>query len=240
MLFRADFVRQKHVPGSIETNHGSLSKIIGNCWRALPLEDKKIWEQRAKVAKAEHKARYPNYRFRPVHNKNKDKKKEKQPATREEERRCEKVAQLLLEGKKGDELVAAFKEEAAFDNSSLAVPVPQRHRRSSSVPLPNDYYQPYTDLFIPSLAQHFNYSRPPSPLSRQQRMIMGQRRASSAAPMINRGWALPMAPTQLQQDHEPLPEPDTSLFEPFSFNQSNGTGFSMASQYDPTQTLTRS
>ena len=29
MLFCADFVRQKHVPGSIETNHGSLSKIIG-------------------------------------------------------------------------------------------------------------------------------------------------------------------------------------------------------------------
>lgn len=29
MLFRANFVRQRHVPGSIETNHGSLSKIIG-------------------------------------------------------------------------------------------------------------------------------------------------------------------------------------------------------------------
>ena len=29
MLFRANFVRQKHVPGTIETNHGSLSKIIG-------------------------------------------------------------------------------------------------------------------------------------------------------------------------------------------------------------------
>ncbi|KIM66787.1 hypothetical protein SCLCIDRAFT_21574 [Scleroderma citrinum Foug A] len=28
MLFHADFVRQKHVPGSIKTNHGSLSKII--------------------------------------------------------------------------------------------------------------------------------------------------------------------------------------------------------------------
>ena len=35
MLFRADFVRQKHVPGSIETNHGSLSKIIGEF--SLPL-----------------------------------------------------------------------------------------------------------------------------------------------------------------------------------------------------------
>ena len=31
MLFRADFVRQKHVPGSIETSHVSLSKIIGQC-----------------------------------------------------------------------------------------------------------------------------------------------------------------------------------------------------------------
>lgn len=29
MLFRADFVRQKRVPGNIEANHSSLSKIIG-------------------------------------------------------------------------------------------------------------------------------------------------------------------------------------------------------------------
>ena len=36
MLFRADFVRQKHVPGSIETNHGSLSKIIGKSTDPYP------------------------------------------------------------------------------------------------------------------------------------------------------------------------------------------------------------
>ncbi|ETW77705.1 hypothetical protein HETIRDRAFT_55525, partial [Heterobasidion irregulare TC 32-1] len=65
MLFRADFVRQKHVPGTIETNHGSLSKIIGNCWRSLPLEEKRVWEIKAKHAKAEHKLMYPDYRFRP-------------------------------------------------------------------------------------------------------------------------------------------------------------------------------
>ena len=29
MLFRAEFVRRKHVPGSIEQNHNNLSKIIG-------------------------------------------------------------------------------------------------------------------------------------------------------------------------------------------------------------------
>ncbi|KAF9558778.1 hypothetical protein CPC08DRAFT_616637, partial [Agrocybe pediades] len=69
MLFRADFVRQKHVPGSIETDHGSLSRIIGTCWRQLPLEEKRVWEIKAKQEKAAHKARYPDYRFRPVHNK---------------------------------------------------------------------------------------------------------------------------------------------------------------------------
>ncbi|KIP07231.1 hypothetical protein PHLGIDRAFT_89850, partial [Phlebiopsis gigantea 11061_1 CR5-6] len=110
MLFRANFVRQKHVPGSIETNHGSLSKIIGNCWKALPEQEKKIWESRAKKAKAEHKEMYPHYRFKPVHNKNKNKdKKSKAPVDEPDERRCEEVAQLLLEGKKGDELAAAVR-----------------------------------------------------------------------------------------------------------------------------------
>ncbi|CAA7261223.1 unnamed protein product [Cyclocybe aegerita] len=121
MLFRADFVRQKHVPGSIETNHGSLSKIIGNCWRQLPLEEKRVWEVKAKQEKANHKAMFPNYRFRPVHNKNKNKdgsagstststgKKEKPQQTVEEELRCDQVALLLLNGMKGEELAQAVR-----------------------------------------------------------------------------------------------------------------------------------
>ncbi|KAJ3481962.1 hypothetical protein NLI96_g7302 [Meripilus lineatus] len=168
MLFRADFVRQKHVPGSIETNHGSLSKIIGNCWRALPLEEKRIWENRAKKAKAEHRERYPNYRFRPIHNKHKKqaaaeaaaKRKEKVPAPVHDERRCEEVAQLLLEGKKGDELAAAvrrldYDRVRDFPDMSspmlhMPAPLPAASsytqlygRRSSSVP-PN--------LFAPVMA----------------------------------------------------------------------------------------
>ncbi|KAF8124564.1 high mobility group box domain-containing protein, partial [Boletus edulis] len=69
MLFRADFVRQKHVPGLIETNHDSPSKIIGDCWRSLPLEEKRVWEIKAKQEKEAHSKRYPGYRFKPVHNK---------------------------------------------------------------------------------------------------------------------------------------------------------------------------
>ena len=144
MLFRADFVRQKHVPGSIETNHGSLSKIIGaflalcvafvsigsdltfslgQCWRQLPFDEKRFWEVKARAEKAKHKAMYPLYRFRPVHKKKQgaaddvapplddpaNKRKEKQPTTEEDERRCDAVAQLLLEGKKGEELAQAVR-----------------------------------------------------------------------------------------------------------------------------------
>ncbi|KAF5356861.1 hypothetical protein D9756_006782 [Leucocoprinus leucothites] len=221
MLFRADFVRQKHVPGSIETNHGSLSKIIGNCWRALPLEEKRIWEVKAKHAKAEHKAKYPNYRFRPVHNKNKEKKKDKALPTPEDERRCEEVAQLLLEGKKGAELAEAVRNlDRMRSQTPVAQPAPlYTHRRSSSVPLPHDYYDPYANIAIPSV---FMPSRPVSPMSRQQRMMIGsQRRPSSAGPAFFRSWTTPnpQLPQSQMFHHDAtdvLPEPDPTLFNTFS------------------------
>ncbi|KAF8335222.1 hypothetical protein F5887DRAFT_1079299 [Amanita rubescens] len=215
MLFRADFVRQKHVPGSIETNHGSLSKIIGNCWRALPLEEKRVWEVKAKHAKAEHKARYPNYRFRPVHNKNKDKKKEKQLTTMEDERRCEEVAQLLLEGKKGDELAAAIRDLDRLRNPLMGGPAElSQLRRPSSVPLPGDFASYFSNIALPSLPL-FPTSRPSSPvsISHHQRRALGARRSSSAGPsLMPRSWTMPLP--AMFQDHSPLPEVDTSLFNP--------------------------
>ncbi|KAF8877578.1 high mobility group box domain-containing protein, partial [Gymnopilus junonius] len=68
MLFRANFIKQKHIPGSVETNQ-SLSKIIGNHWRSLTPEEKNVWEIKAEHEKAAHKIRFPEYRFRPIHNK---------------------------------------------------------------------------------------------------------------------------------------------------------------------------
>ncbi|KAI0948001.1 hypothetical protein AcW1_009620 [Taiwanofungus camphoratus] len=270
MLFRADFVRQKHVPGSIETNHGSLSKIIGNCWRALPLESKRVWENLAKKAKAEHRERYPDYRFRPVHNKNKKlaaaaAKKEKTPFALPDERRCEEVAQLLLEGKKGDELAAAVRQldmerahtetaspepqfgEGAFPSTShVHMPIPlYAHRRSSSVPPPTMLYNPITIPTLPFLVgplpTHAGGSRVASPvgnISRSNRALLGQRRASSAQPMPSRSWTDPVSfighmgnpePWQLQRDWSPLPEVDTSLFEPTFLNGGGQDSFTFPS-----------
>lgn len=101
--------------------------LIGNCWRQLPLDEKRYWEQRAKEEKQQHKIRHPDYRFRPVHNKNKKEgskgtggslgKKDKPLQAQEEELRCDAVAALLLEGKKGDELAQAVRD---LDNAHKA------------------------------------------------------------------------------------------------------------------------
>jgi hypothetical protein len=133
----------------------------GNCWRQLPLNERAFWEKQAAEAKALHKQTYPDYKFRPIHTKHKDRaaqKKDKHVLSPEEERRLEDVAQLLIEGKRGTELSNAVREldeERALEGSASPAPLPplsppppsngpyqrqQRfHRRSSSVPPPAQY-----------------------------------------------------------------------------------------------------
>ncbi|KAF5337569.1 hypothetical protein D9758_016841 [Tetrapyrgos nigripes] len=75
MLFRADFVKRKHIPDSVEMKHKSLSGIIGAIWRELPAKDREEWERLAKHVEEDHRKRHPDYKFRPIH-----KKKGKEPS----------------------------------------------------------------------------------------------------------------------------------------------------------------
>ncbi|KAJ7737773.1 hypothetical protein DFH07DRAFT_92698 [Mycena maculata] len=65
ILFRSSFIRSQNVPGRVEGNHSTLSKIIGKYWHALPPEERARWEDKARAAQAEHRRRYPDWRFRP-------------------------------------------------------------------------------------------------------------------------------------------------------------------------------
>ncbi|KAF9491193.1 hypothetical protein BDN71DRAFT_1453314 [Pleurotus eryngii] len=65
ILFRSSFIRSQQVPGKVEGNHSTLSKIIGMYWKTLPKEEREQWEQKAVDAQAEHRKRYPDWRFRP-------------------------------------------------------------------------------------------------------------------------------------------------------------------------------
>lgn len=197
--------------------------MIGSCWRNLPLDEKRIWEVRAKHAKAEHKKLYPEYRFRPIHNKNKEKKEKTLPAP-DDERRCEEVAALLLEGKKGDELAAAV---ANLDRLKSQIPdpmsVPQyayHHRRSSSVPLPD---HKYNGIALPALPFLTPASGCVSP-TQEMRMIYGQRRASSVQPIPSRSWMMSV-PSLQSRDVSPLPEVNGNIFDPSWTGGASNFGF---------------
>ena len=69
ILFRSSFIKAQHVSTEVETNHSTLSKIIGLTWQNLPEDQRKVWHAKAKEALSEHKRKFPKYAFRPVQTK---------------------------------------------------------------------------------------------------------------------------------------------------------------------------
>jgi hypothetical protein len=145
ILFRSSFIKSQHVSTGVETNHSTLSKIIGITWQSLPDQERQIWHQKAKEALEEHKRKFPKYAFRPVQTKAKGASSEKRKVREVEPKdlkRCEKIAQLLVEGKKGHDLENAVQE---FDKhhvpeivTRFEAPITARtYRRSSSAPIPD-------------------------------------------------------------------------------------------------------
>ncbi|EKM53046.1 uncharacterized protein PHACADRAFT_30138 [Phanerochaete carnosa HHB-10118-sp] len=71
ILFRSAFIWNQHVSATVETNHSTLSAIIGCTWKGLPKNKKAFWHRKAKEALEEHERKFPGYTFRPLHNKGK-------------------------------------------------------------------------------------------------------------------------------------------------------------------------
>ncbi|KAF8063272.1 hypothetical protein FPV67DRAFT_235120 [Lyophyllum atratum] len=144
ILFRSSFIKGQHVPTEVETNHSTLSKIIGLTWKNLPEDERLFWHSKAKAALEEHKRKFPQYAFRPTQSRNKgatEKRKVREVGPKDH-KRCAKIAELLVEGKKGQELDEAIQE---FDKHHVPVVVTRfeapltarMYRRSSSAPIPD-------------------------------------------------------------------------------------------------------
>ncbi|KAG9308225.1 hypothetical protein JVU11DRAFT_12242 [Chiua virens] len=132
ILFRSSFIRSQQVPEKVEGNHSTLSKIIGKYWKTLPREEREIWEAKALVAQAEHRKRYPDWRFRPGANAFAKLKVKDGPQASNRKRgsqagrkvkgnsankkaksgdeRCAIIADLLVEGKTGVDLEDAVRK----------------------------------------------------------------------------------------------------------------------------------
>lgn len=158
ILFRSSFIKGHHVSADVETNHSTLSQIIGLTWHNLPPEERAVWQAKAREGLAEHKRRFPKYAFRPTHLKKggttsgsvKRRVREKEP---KDLKRCAKIAELLVEGKKGAELDAEMQE---FDRhhvpeyvTRFEAPVTAcTYSRSSSAPVPETDLKRESEAFI--------------------------------------------------------------------------------------------
>jgi len=158
ILFRSAFIKSQHVSSDVETNHSTLSKIIGLTWQNLPHEERQVWHVKAKAALDEHKRKFPEYAFRPLHTKVKGTptaKRKVREVGPKDIKRCEKIAELLVQGKKGEELDNAVRE---FDRhhvpeivTRFEAPLTARaYRRSSSAPAPDTKNSKASDFFVPS------------------------------------------------------------------------------------------
>src|SRR6202020_2719422 len=106
-----------------------MAYSAGMYWKTLPREEREVWEAKALVAQAEHRKRYPDWRFRPGanamaklkvkdgpgtskrrHSHTRKAKEEVEEQEKSKEKRCAKIADLLIEGKKGSDLEAAVKQ----------------------------------------------------------------------------------------------------------------------------------
>ncbi|KAI0065932.1 hypothetical protein BV25DRAFT_1789169, partial [Artomyces pyxidatus] len=65
MLFRSHMLNSKQIPKDVERRQQHLSRVAGECWNMLPPEEKKKWQAEAARVLAEHKAKYPSYKFTP-------------------------------------------------------------------------------------------------------------------------------------------------------------------------------
>ena len=106
----------------------------GKYWKSLSREQRQEWEAKAIVALAEHRKKYPDWRFRTTTSlskvkdgpKRKNNKKargeaDKKSKNREKSLRCEKIADLLVAGKTGLDLEAAIRKYDDENEDKLKV-----------------------------------------------------------------------------------------------------------------------
>ncbi|EGO28384.1 hypothetical protein SERLADRAFT_346362, partial [Serpula lacrymans var. lacrymans S7.9] len=63
MLYCSDFLKKGIIPSHIERQQQNLSRVVGECWNMLPVEEKASWDKKATEAQAAHLAQHPNYKF---------------------------------------------------------------------------------------------------------------------------------------------------------------------------------
>lgn len=111
ILFRSAFIEQKNGK-EIASKQQNLSRIAALVWKSMSATDQDPWYKLAAEEKQAHYAANPGYTFQPT-GRGEVKRKTRKPTTEPqvEEGSCKRIADLIISGVQGDDLVAAAKSE---------------------------------------------------------------------------------------------------------------------------------
>ncbi|KAI0751575.1 hypothetical protein C8Q80DRAFT_1079271, partial [Daedaleopsis nitida] len=65
MLYRSWLIKTGQIPKDIESRQQNISRIAGECWNLLSVEEKAKWHEKARVIREDHNMRNPGYKFSP-------------------------------------------------------------------------------------------------------------------------------------------------------------------------------
>ncbi|EJT98280.1 hypothetical protein DACRYDRAFT_24732 [Dacryopinax primogenitus] len=140
IFFRSHLINSGTIPHSLEPDHRNLSRIAGEMWKKLTAKEREPFNKMADDEKAEHKKKYPNYRYAPaqrtVHHTvldgNRRKVHRRPEADEQERRRCAEMAELVHKGVSGEALEAAMKGKGHFADPSAPKRKRMRYREPDS------------------------------------------------------------------------------------------------------------
>ncbi|KAF9015407.1 hypothetical protein BDQ17DRAFT_1404038 [Cyathus striatus] len=119
MIFRSEFAAGQKIGRNIEHDHRHISRIVGHIWNQMSESEKDVWRRKAEDEKLEHLQRYPGYRFCPSTRSKPPTRRNVKRNGAEELLRCQRVAELLMSGKQGEELVSAVKSISPIASPSV-------------------------------------------------------------------------------------------------------------------------
>lgn len=153
-----------------------LTPVIGLCWRNLPFSERDVWECKARIAMAEHKAKYPNYRFRPTHKDREPshRRRVKEPPPPPDEQRCAEIANLLVCGMKGEMLANRVRELDAIRPQDRV-----RMRFDEPVTPSTTGFRPDKEATLEKVEEQ------PSKNEGEKESLKEKRRRSSSAPILD-------------------------------------------------------
>lgn len=131
ILFRSAFIEQKNGK-ELASKQQNVSRIAAIVWKSMSAAEQDPWYKLAAEEKQAHYAANPGYTFQPS-GRGEIKKKTRKPTTEPaiEENSCKRIADLIINGVQGDELITAAKSEGVAPYQRH-----ERRRRNPAVPDP--------------------------------------------------------------------------------------------------------